>query len=76
MYISRIPFKMLGFPVLPETSPVTVSQDVMHATPAVAASLLVGLSGVYWLMHRRHQKKDGPAHGAEAPVPSTPDKKE
>lgn len=76
MYISTVPFSKLGFLSLPETSPVTVSQDVMHATPAVAASLLLGLSGVYWLTQRRGQTQEGHGPDAEVPAASTTEKKE
>jgi formate dehydrogenase iron-sulfur subunit len=76
MYISTVPFADLGFPTLPETSPVTVSQDVMHATPAIAASLLLGLSGVYWLVRRRGQMSEGAHPDAESSTSPALEKKE
>jgi formate dehydrogenase iron-sulfur subunit len=53
MYLAATPFEQLGFPALPENPPAEVNAAVMHATPTIAAGMILALSGMYWLIKRR-----------------------
>ncbi len=55
LYISSVPFKELGFPTLGAEPATWVSQEIMHATPAVAVGMALFLTGVYKVIERRMQ---------------------
>ncbi|MBI5302552.1 MAG: 4Fe-4S dicluster domain-containing protein [Chloroflexi bacterium] len=70
LYISPVPFEQVGFPVLPDRSPVELNNQVIHLTPTVATGMALVLSGVYWTINRRrkvaalraHTENDGEVH--------------
>lgn len=53
LYISSVPFKDLGFPTLPSESAASISQEIMHSTPAVAVGMALLLTGIYKVIERR-----------------------
>jgi formate dehydrogenase iron-sulfur subunit len=56
LYISHVPFEMLGLPANPGDKPISQrAEDAMFATPIAAAGLVVGLSGLYWIVNRRRE---------------------
>lgn len=63
-YISPVPFEQLGVPTTELTeSPAHFNRLVTHGTPAVAASVAIGMTGVYLAIQR--QGKDNAAALAE-----------
>ncbi len=55
-YISPVPFEQLGFPSSERTeSPAHFNRLVTHGTPAVAAGVAIGMSGVYYAIKRQSQ---------------------
>ncbi len=67
LYISSVPFEKLGFPALPQESAAPISQEIMHATPAVAVGMALFLTGIYKVIERRIRLSGGPhVHGKEA----------
>ena len=56
LYISPVPFEELG---MPELGSAPIQEDAEHlmdkATPAVLVGMLVGLSGIYWVVKRRQE---------------------
>ena len=59
-YISPVPFEQLGMPTTELTeSPAHFNRLVTHGTPAVAASVAIGMSGIYLAIQR--QEKDNAA---------------
>jgi formate dehydrogenase iron-sulfur subunit len=56
LYISPVPFEELGMPELGPEPIQKKTEDIMtKATPTVLVTMLVGLSGIYWVMKRRQQ---------------------
>lgn len=53
LYLATIPFQSLGFPELPEEAPAEVSQEIMHLTPVVAATVATVLTATYLFTSRR-----------------------
>jgi formate dehydrogenase iron-sulfur subunit len=63
-YISSVPFEQLGFPTTELTeSPAHFNRLVTHGTPAVAASVAIGMTGIYLAIQR--QAKDNAAAQAD-----------
>lgn len=54
-YVSPAPFEELGFPTGGTVSPAYSNRLVTHGTPAVAASVAIGLSGIYLTIKRHHE---------------------
>ncbi|MEW5872198.1 MAG: 4Fe-4S dicluster domain-containing protein [Chloroflexota bacterium] len=53
-YISPVPFEQLGFPTTGQTeSPAHFNRLVTHGTPAVAASVAIGMTGIYLAIQRQ-----------------------
>jgi len=56
LYISPVPFQQLGMPKLGSAPIQKDAEDIMQkATPAVLVGMLVGLSGLYWVVKRRQE---------------------
>lgn len=65
-YISPVPFEQLGFPITTQTeSPAHFNRLVTHGTPAVAAGVAIGMSGIY-LAIKRQGKDNAAAEGEHA----------
>ena len=63
-YISPVPFEQLGLPTTDLTqSPAHFNRLVTHGTPAVAASVAIGMTGIYLAIQR--QGKDNAAAQAD-----------
>jgi formate dehydrogenase iron-sulfur subunit len=58
MYLSVVPFEQLGFPPLPEGTPVYINDKILHATPTIAVGMGLALSGIYWMIKRRMRIQD------------------
>jgi formate dehydrogenase iron-sulfur subunit len=53
LYLSPVPFEMLGLPAL-DTEPVTLDVErAMGAVPPVLLGVAAAMSGIYWLVKRR-----------------------
>jgi formate dehydrogenase iron-sulfur subunit len=53
LYLSPVPFEMLGLPTL-SSEPVTVDAErAMSAVPPVLLGVAAAMSGIYWLAKRR-----------------------
>jgi formate dehydrogenase iron-sulfur subunit len=63
LYIGPVPFEEQGMPKLGSAPVEQDTEDIMtKATPAVLVGMLVGLSGIYWVVKRRQEmmgKKGG-----------------
>jgi formate dehydrogenase iron-sulfur subunit len=55
LYLSGVPFAELGFLEVGDESPAHANEEVMHATPTVAAGMMLALSGIYWTIKRRNE---------------------
>jgi len=56
LYISPVPFEELGMPTLGSEAIQEDAESIMHiATPVVLGGMLVGLSGLYWVVRRRQE---------------------
>lgn len=55
LYLSDTPFAELGFPEVGYESPAHANEEVMHATPTVAAGMMLALTGIYWTVKRRNE---------------------
>lgn len=55
LYLSDVPFEELGFPEVGYESPAHANEEVMHATPTVAAGMMLALTGIYWTVKRRNE---------------------
>lgn len=53
LYLSSVPFERLGFPTLTDKAPAEVNATIMHATPTIAAGMIMALSGMYWIIKQR-----------------------
>ena len=59
LYISHVPFENLGLPSLGNKPVQQRSEQIMEkATPAVFVGMLVGLSGLTWVIKRRNKMRD------------------
>ena len=65
LYLSPVPFDMLGLPVL-GSEPVTVDVErAMGAVPPVLVGVAAAMAGIYWLVKRRDQVGGGKAGDKE-----------
>lgn len=62
LYISAVPFERLGLPTLSDKAPAEVNATIMHATPTIAAGMIMALSGMYWLIKQRDRLEKQPAY--------------
>ena len=59
LYLSPVPFEMLGLPTL-GSEPVTVDAErAMGAVPPVLLGVAAAMSGIYWLVKRRDRMSKG-----------------
>ena len=49
LYLSGVPFEQLGFPTLGSEPMGHASERMVHLTPAVAGTAIVGLAALSWL---------------------------
>lgn len=56
LYLSSTPFNEIGFHEVGEESPAYANEEVMHATPTIAAGMALALTGIYWTVKRRNQR--------------------
>jgi formate dehydrogenase iron-sulfur subunit len=55
LYLSPVPFTLLGFPEL-QSKPVTLNVErTMGAIPAVLVGVAAAMSGIYWIAQRRQK---------------------
>jgi formate dehydrogenase iron-sulfur subunit len=65
-YISTVPFEQLGFPTTEQTeSPAHFNRLVTHGTPAVAASVAIGMTGIYLAIQRQVKDNAAAQHADE-----------
>ncbi len=62
LYLSSLPFDVMGFPSLPEEPPAEVSQLIMHSTPIVAAVVASVLTGAYLVTRSREDSHGSVEH--------------
>ena len=53
IYLATISFEKLGFPTLSETAPAKINEKIMHSTPTIAATAIISLSAIHWLITTR-----------------------
>jgi formate dehydrogenase iron-sulfur subunit len=51
LYISAMP---------PEEAPAEINATIMHSTPTVGLAMAMALSGIYWLVRKRHAEQPEP----------------
>lgn len=59
LYISHIPFEMMGLPVVRDKKMSEVSETIMKSTPIVAVSWAGILAGLWWVFGRRNAMMSG-----------------
>ncbi len=65
-YISSAPFEQMGFPTTGQNeSPAHFNRLVTHGTPAVAASVAIGMSGIYLAIKRQGSDNEAARHDGE-----------
>lgn len=62
LYLASVPFEKLGLPTLPNEAPAEINATIMHATPTIAAGMIMALSGMYWLIKQRDRLERAPAY--------------
>lgn len=62
LYLAAVPFEKLGFPTLSNEAPAETNAMIMHATPTIAAGMIIALSGMYWLIKQRDRLEHEPAY--------------
>lgn len=55
LYISPVPFSLLGFPELDDQPMDYASSVVMNATPVTIVAAVTALSGLYWLTKKKQE---------------------